>query len=358
MSAEPSTISSLVRASLAAEQIDLDAIRTLCASGLSDCLPEDRAASWLLLSRILPLSAHDFPSVFEYQLRSYTDFIDAFGVADYHAQVLVVSGEAVTSGVPQGKLMAFIHGDVARTQHHTALLPPSDPNPPESHILAPFTTHMRRMERILYIFANVNPAFSYLQGFHEIVCVIYYVFVNALSWLGGDMLQVEATAFFSFQQLMGSTRIQELFQTADNSSLIHHTLRVFMDLVAVHVPDAAAIIKAFDVHPLSFAFKWLNLLFAQDHRIPNLLLIWDALFAHFERLVEYAMYIGVAHVRMINHHLSAKNYFSTLDSLQSPAITDIPKLLGWAKKFFMADVKKHGKKKTKGFLAHFKGDVH
>jgi hypothetical protein len=267
----------------------------------------------------------------------------------------MISGEAVTSGVPQGKLMAFIHGDVMRTQHHTTLLPPSDPSPPGSHILAPFKTHMRRMERILYVFANVNPAFSYLQGFHEIVCVLFYVFVNAGPWLGGDMLQVEATVFCSFRQLMEVAGVQELFQTADDSALIHERLRAFMDLLAGHVPDAAAIINAFDVHPLSFAFKWLNLLFAQDHRIPNLLLIWDALFAHYETFVEYAMYIGVAHVKMIEKQLSKLDRYATTDALQAPKITDIPKLLGWAQQFSAADLKKHGKKTPKSLFSLFKG---
>jgi hypothetical protein len=335
----------LVNAPSPDDTIDLEMVRSLCSSGLVDCLPEDRAVAWLLLSRVFPPHPRRFRPTLESHLAMYTSFVRDFELADYHTRAPVGSEEHPLLGVPRENLMSFIHGDVNRTPHHTMLFPPSDVAPPGSEPRATVKTHLRRMERILYIFASVNPSVAYLQGFHELVCVLYYVFANAVAFFGDDMMQVEATVFYAFQQLMGSTRLQELFQTADNASLINHQLHAFMELVAVHVPEAAAKIAAFEIHPLTFAFKWLNLLFAQDHLLPNLVLIWDVLYTHFERLVTYAMYVGVAHIKMIKQQIVSDDCFTVLDALQRPQISNVAKMLKYAKKFWDEDGKK---KRTKG----------
>lgn len=226
MTVFPSKLLPLICATPDDQPIDIDAVRSLCSAGFGHCPPEDRAIAWLLLSRVLPSNPREFQPTLESQLSMYVAFVTDFGLTDY----LVPSSPKVLNGhdqSPQEKLLSFIHGDVSRTTHHIVFFPPSDPGSSaasDREDLAPFRTHLRRIERVLDIFANVNPSLAYLQGFHELCCVLYYVFASAVSWFGNDMMRVETTVFYCFQQLMGSTRIQELFQTDDNSSLIHHRL--------------------------------------------------------------------------------------------------------------------------------------
>jgi hypothetical protein len=92
-----------------------------------------------------------------------------------------------------------------------------------------------------------------------------------------------------------------------------------------------------DIHPLCFCFRWLNLLFAQEHMVPNLVLIWDALFAHFSEFVEYACYIAVAHVKMIETLLSEEDYLQTITSLQRATVNDVKQLLSWGSAFWAQD---------------------
>jgi hypothetical protein len=336
---------------------DLDTIRSLCSSGLESCPPEDRAIAWLLLSRVFPPNTSQFESTMAAQRSMYEVFVSDFGLVGWELRTFPRPTEDLHFDVPNERLMFTIHGDVVRTPHHAVFFPPSN-LPDESadplDVLAPFQAQLRRIERVLYIFAHVNAALSYLQGFNELCCVFFYVFSQAASWFGGDMMQVETTVFYSFQQLIGSTRLQELFSTDDGSSLITHRLHEFMELLGTHMREQARLLETFEIHPLAFAFKWLNLLFAQDHMMPNLVIIWDALFSNFQGLVEYAMYLGVAHVKMIEAKLIHDNYFGSLAALQKPHIRDIRALLQWGRKFWEADQKKKTKKTRKWSFKHTK----
>jgi hypothetical protein len=249
--------------------------------------------------------------------------------------------------------MENIHIDIIRSFHHIEFLPvqgePEDP-PPESTLpksaakLGPYMTQVRRIERMLYVFASVCTTFNYLQGFNELICVAYCALAQAIPYFRDDDDEVEALTFFLFQEFFAVTKIQELFNTSDGSASIHLRLGMFMQLLKSHLPNAAAVIEHHKIHPLFFCFRWLPLLFAQDYEMPNLVLIWDALFAHFTELIEYAMYVALAQVKMIEDRIRMTDYKGTLGALQNLDIDNVTRLLNIANQFWVKDHEPPGKK--------------
>ena len=81
--------------------------------------------------------------------------------------------------------------------------------------------HWEVVERILFVYAKLNPGQGYVQGMNEIIGPIYYVLASdsgASSAPGGDWRQhAEADCFFCFTNLMSDIR-DFFIKTLDDSS--------------------------------------------------------------------------------------------------------------------------------------------
>ncbi|KAH0790629.1 TBC1 domain protein [Histomonas meleagridis] len=338
------------------DPVNTKLIQTLCCKGLDECPPEDRVIAWLLLSGIYPEQPEAWPNVKESLISQYKDFIDLFQIDGYEKKIIPNTTDSHDYGVPKPELMELIHGDIIRTSHHIIFLPNPDltisSDDPED-ILLPYHEQIRRLERILYIFASVNPTLSYAQGFNEICCIIYYAFSLGLPFFNYDHLAMEAFVFYTFQQLIAVTKLNELYTTQDKSSLIYKQMNLFMKILQHHLPNCASTITTHSIHPLCFCYRWLNLMFAQEYLMPNLLLIWDALFAHFNELVEYEKYISVAQVKMIEKQIDPDDYIKTMNSLQKIEVDNVKLLLMYAKKYWDEDHMEKEEDKKTAFFSFF-----
>ena len=61
------------------------------------------------------------------------------------------------------------------------------------------------LQRILYLYAKLNPGIKYVQGMNELAGTLYYVFGNQMSYEPWRE-HVEADTFFCFSLLMIDTR--------------------------------------------------------------------------------------------------------------------------------------------------------
>ena len=333
----------LVQVTADHDTIDLQQIKNLCSHGLDSCPPEDRAIAWLVLSHIFPPSPEDWTKIRQTTREQYLDYIDMVHMNGFENIIVDCTADTIDfPGIDNPDLLNLIHVDVLRTPHHITFLPFADNTvkiTKEEDQLLPYHTQMRRIERILYVFASMNRTVSYLQGFNELATVLYYAFSMALPYFSNDYNEMEAFVFASFQALYSSTKLSELYTTQDRSSLIHGRMAEFMKILERHLPKNANIIKNHNINPLLFCFRWINLLFAQEYMMPQLTLIWDALFSHFDDLVDYATYIACAHVKMIESGLDAEDYIKTMTTLQKSHVENVNALLDYAKKFWDADHK-------------------
>ena len=141
--------------------------------------------------------------------------------------------------------------------------------------------HWEVVERILFIYAKINQGIGYVQGMNEIIGPIYYVFGNDpnLEW----RRNCEADTFFCFTNLM--TEIGDNFcKSMDNTQYgIQAMMSKLMAMLNRGDPELYRNLIDKNIDPHYFSFRWITLLLSQEFYLPDLIELWDFLFADEER---------------------------------------------------------------------------
>lgn len=104
----------------------------------------------------------------------------------------------------------------------------------------------------------------------------------------------EADAFYCFTNLMIHIR-DNFMKIYDNSEFgILVRMQRFLMLLKKIDHDIHYLFEKQKVKPEFYAFRWLTLLLSQEFRLPDVLRIWDSLFADQERNFEFLLYICCA----------------------------------------------------------------
>jgi hypothetical protein len=157
--------------------------------------------------------------------------------------------------------------------------------------------HWEAIERVLFIYAKLNPGVGYVQGMNELLAPIYYVFAK------DDDLEsqayAEADSFFVFTTLMSDVRdhfVRSL--DLDASSGINATLlRMSQRLLWFDRPLFRNMSKK-NVKEQYYAFRWITVLCSQEWDLPDVIRLWDSILAdrgmqeeegRFEFLLDFAV---------------------------------------------------------------------
>jgi hypothetical protein len=135
--------------------------------------------------------------------------------------------------------------------------------------------HWEVIERLLYIYAKLNPGLGYVQGMNELLAPIYYVFANDPT---GH--HAEADSFFVFTTLMGDVRdhfVRSLDQDAGTG--IHGTLYRLQQRLAWYDHGLWRELQRKNVKEPYYAFRWITVLFTQEWNLPDVIRLWDSLWA-------------------------------------------------------------------------------
>lgn len=302
--------------------IPLEPIYHLSSFGLDNFSMSDRLYAWLLQMKILSPIQSEWDNQLKEIHDSYFDFIELHNLIGYEKKCIPNHYPSEEFNVWNNSIMGVIHGDVVRMSREFFFFPPAQiagEEPQDDDLLYLYGEHMRRIERILYIFSAMNPGYSYMQGFNELATPFYYVLLKS-NFDSGNLDSIEYLAFGFIQSLLTSTCITEFYTTQDNSAIIFHKLNCFAELQDRHIHNISQVIRSLNILPLFYSIRWFTLLFAQEHDLPNLLVIWDALFAHFDNLMDYAQYVSLAHMKMIENKIDPKSEPNTIQALQSISI--------------------------------------
>lgn len=141
--------------------------------------------------------------------------------------------------------------------------------------------HWEVVERILFIYAKLNPGLGYIQGMNEILGPIYYTFVNDPDV---DCRRcAEADSFFCFTNLMSEIR-DNFNKTMDDSDFgIGSMMKQLMQMLKEKDPACARKLEEQELKPQYYAFRYLTLLLSQEFPLPDVLRIWDSLLSDEKR---------------------------------------------------------------------------
>ncbi|KAI8060226.1 rab-GTPase-TBC domain-containing protein [Gongronella butleri] len=164
--------------------------------------------------------------------------------------------------------------------------------------------HWEVIERLLFMYAKLNPGVGYVQGMNELLAPIYYLFANdkqpqhaATAFDVAAHAYAEADAFFVFSALMADVR-DHFVRSLDQDGLgIHATMLRLQQRLAWYDRPLWRDLQRKQVKEPYYAFRWITVLFTQEWDLPDVIRLWDSLLAErcpqqdtpFEFLLDFAV---------------------------------------------------------------------
>ncbi|XP_014669865.1 PREDICTED: TBC1 domain family member 13-like isoform X2 [Priapulus caudatus] len=187
--------------------------------------------------------------------------------------------------------------------------------------------HWEVVERILFIYAKLNPGLAYVQGMNEIIGPIYYIFASDSEREWSE--HAECDAFFCFTNLMSEIRDNFIKSLDDSAHGIGNMMMQLMNRLQLHDPDVGSLMVTQDLKPQYFSFRWLTLLLSQEFPMPDVIRVWDSLFADSKRF-DFLIDVCLAMLLLIRDDLLKNDFSSNMKLLQRYPVFDIHLVLSEA----------------------------
>uniref|UniRef100_A0A7S3PLN3 Rab-GAP TBC domain-containing protein n=2 Tax=Aplanochytrium stocchinoi TaxID=215587 RepID=A0A7S3PLN3_9STRA len=205
------------------------------------------------------------------------------------------------------------------------------------------------LERILFIYAKLNPGVRYVQGMNEILAPISFV----LDCRKDE--QSEADTFFCFCNLMAEIRDMYIKGLDSSNDGLRGRIDALMLLVKKHDPVLFQHLEMLNINPQFYALRWLTTLLSREFELPDTVRIWDSLLADPSRF-DFLLYVACAMLRAQREFLLANDFAECLKMLQTYPTSDVAMLLSYA--FQMHDLdQKQKKNKIPLFASKLKLEV-
>lgn len=187
--------------------------------------------------------------------------------------------------------------------------------------------HWEVVERVLFLYAKLNPGQGYVQGMNEIIGPIYHAFASDPDIAFREY--AEADCFFCFTNLM--SEIRDFFiKTLDETD---HGINKMMSRMLTQLKnndlDVWLRFQRQDLKPQYYSFRWITLLLSQEFPLPDVLRIWDSLFSD-EHRFDFLIYVCCAMIVILRDQLMKGDFPSNLKLLQSFPPMDVQIILSKA----------------------------
>ncbi|XP_042193728.1 TBC1 domain family member 13 isoform X2 [Callorhinchus milii] len=174
--------------------------------------------------------------------------------------------------------------------------------------------HWEVVERILFIYAKLNPGIAYVQGMNEIVGPVYYTFATDPNTEWKE--HAEADTFFCFTSLMSEIRDNFIKSLDDSQCGISYRMEKVYSTLKEKDLDLYLKLQEESIKPQFFAFRWLTLLLSQEFLLPDVLRIWDSLFSDVNRF-DFLILVCCAMLILIRDQLLAGDFTINMRLLQT-----------------------------------------
>lgn len=188
--------------------------------------------------------------------------------------------------------------------------------------------HWEVVERILFIYAKLNPGIAYVQGMNEIVGPLYYTFATDPDSEWKE--HAEADTFFCFTNLMAEIRDNFIKSLDDSQCGITYKMEKVYSTLKDKDMELYLKLQEQNIKPQFFAFRWLMLLLSQEFLLPDVIRIWDSLFADDNRF-DFLLLVCCAMLILIREQLLEGDFTTNMRLLQDYPITDVCQILQKAK---------------------------
>lgn len=187
--------------------------------------------------------------------------------------------------------------------------------------------HWEVLERILFLYAKLNPGQGYVQGMNEIVGPIYYAFAcdPDQNWRE----HAEADTFFCFTNLMAEIR-DFFIKSLDEAEFgINAMMEKLVGEVKTNCYDVWLRLNQQELCPQYYSFRWLTLLLSQEFPLPDVMRIWDSLFSGDNRF-DFLIHICCAMILLCKDQILGGDFAANVKLLQNFPSMDVQIVLNKA----------------------------
>lgn len=174
------------------------------------------------------------------------------------------------------------------------------------------------VERMLFIYAKLNPGQGYVQGMNEIIGVIYYVFASNEE----HAEFAEPDCFWCFTALMSEIRdffIKTLDESDNGIRGMMNKLSGLLEQRDKHVFNR---FKEQGIVPQYYSFRWLTLLLSQEFPLPDVLRLWDSILSD-ENRFEYLIFVCCSMIVLVRDEILTNDFEHNVKLLQNYPSIDV-----------------------------------
>ncbi|KAF6127612.1 TBC1 domain family member 13 [Phyllostomus discolor] len=166
------------------------------------------------------------------------------------------------------------------------------------------------------------------NGMNEIVGPLYYTFATDPNNEWKE--HAEADTFFCFTNLMAEIRDNFIKSLDDSQCGITYKMEKVYSTLKDKDVELYLKLQEQNIKPQFFAFRWLTLLLSQEFLLPDVIRIWDSLFADDSRF-DFLLLVCCAMLTLIREQLLEGDFTVNMRLLQDYPITDVCQILQKAK---------------------------
>lgn len=174
--------------------------------------------------------------------------------------------------------------------------------------------HWQVVERMLFVFAKLNPGIAYIQGMNEIIGPLYYIFASDPDEMWQE--HAEEDTFFCFTSIMAEIR-DNFIKTLDDSELgIGQSMNKLLCLLQVKDEKLWEDLEKKQLKPQFFAFRWITLLLSQEFNLPDVIRLWDSLFSDPDRF-DFLLHVCCAMLVLLRDKILNGDFAVTIKLVQN-----------------------------------------
>ena len=138
------------------------------------------------------------------------------------------------------------------------------------------------MERILFIYAKLNPGVRYVQGMNEVLGIVFYVLASDPNKEWGS--NAEPDAFFCFTNIMAEMR-DVYIHSLDNSNVgLSGKMSKLNELLCQHDPVLWEHLTKNQLDPSYYSLRWITTLLAREFTLMDTIRLWDTFLSEVSRV--------------------------------------------------------------------------
>jgi len=199
--------------------------------------------------------------------------------------------------------------------------------------------HWEVVERILFVYAKLNPGTSYVQGMNEIIGPVYYTLASDPNQEWSE--HAEADTFFCFTNFMADIRDNFIKSLDHTKSGITASMNRVVYLLREIDPPLWLKLEEQKIRPQYYLFRWITLLLSQEFPLPDVIYIWDILLAH-NRRSDYLHCVCVSMITLLRERILSSDFGQNVKMLQNyPLDIDIRTIVMRAYEYYNDIGRKH-----------------